>query len=189
MLTGARTLSTTTRPKNSTQTAVEQGEKTGVEECLSLQTMHCVGADEKDICKSPKFYICLISKVWLFTKVTMYRTVCFLWKVLHEGNFENKIHTGIVFSIQGWSFPGGGLSQSQREFWWTCILFIFQLVAEHLHLLHMTRFIFIVSFLAHAKRICKVPGRQTNVIIANAFCCLWLTVKYSGFVLLLILFK
>ena len=63
MLTDARTLSTTTRPKNSTQTAVERGEKTGIEECLSLQTMHCVGADEKDICKSPKFYICLISKV------------------------------------------------------------------------------------------------------------------------------
>ena len=60
MLTDARTLSTITSLKNSTQTAVEQGEKTGVEECSSLQTMHCVGADEKDICKSPKFYICLI---------------------------------------------------------------------------------------------------------------------------------
>ena len=60
MLTDARTLSTTTRPKNSTQTAVKRGEKTGVEECSSLQTMQCIGADEKDNCKSLKFFICLI---------------------------------------------------------------------------------------------------------------------------------
>ena len=41
----------------------EQPLPPGTRSRSSLQTMHCVGADEKDICKSPKFYICLISKV------------------------------------------------------------------------------------------------------------------------------
>ena len=143
---------------------------------------------------------CLFFCGKFFTRATLRIRFTQGWS-FHRGIVFSKIHTGIVFSIQGWSFPGGGLSQSQREFWWTCILFIFQLVAEHLHLLDMTRFILIVSFLAHAKRICKVPERQANAlaipeflsdlcpIIANAFRCLWLTVKYSGFVLLLILFK
>ena len=77
---------------------------------------------------------------------------------IHTGRVFSKIPIGIVFFTQGWSFPGGGVSQSQREFWWTCILLIFKLVAEHINLTAMTHFILIgrFSFSAHAKWIYKV---------------------------------